>query len=107
MVIYLSTTSSPPDTSVIQFGDKIFHTLGYFCLYFWFGQIYQTQHNWRPVVALIILGVTLEFVQNLSGYRTLEIADMLANTTGVLLGWVLATFVYHQLFEHIEAVLKK
>ena len=101
-VIYLSTTPSPPDTSAVEFGDKIGHTLGYFCLFFWFGQIYLKSHYWRPAIALISLGIILEIVQGSLGYRSFEYADMLANTSGVLLGWACSQFIYSQLFLHIE-----
>jgi hypothetical protein len=36
------------------------------------------------------MGISLEFLQGLSGYRTFEYSDILANTTGVLFGWLLA-----------------
>ena len=106
-VVYLSTTPSPPDTSGVEFGDKIVHTLGYFCLFYWFGQIYQKSSFWQPAIALIFLGVALEFVQNHLGYRTLEVADMLANTSGVLLGWMVARFIYDHIFVHVEAILNR
>jgi len=101
-VIYLSTTSSPPDTSEIAFGDKIFHTLGYFCLFYWFGQIYKHQYFYRPAAALIAMGIILEFVQYQLGYRTLEIADMVANTSGVLIGWLVARYIYSGWFIFFE-----
>ena len=34
----------------------------------------------------IVLGVTLEFAQGTTGYRTFDILDMVANACGVLLG---------------------
>jgi VanZ family protein len=39
---------------------------------------------------LIVMGVTMEFLQDMTGYRSFEYADMLANATGVGLGWVWA-----------------
>jgi len=32
----------------------------------------------------------LEFAQGLTDYRVFEVADMVANATGVLLGWIIA-----------------
>lgn len=104
LVIYLSTTPSPPDTSGIQYGDKIFHNLGYFGLFYWFGQIYRSQYYWRPALGLICMGIALEFVQYNLGYRSLEFADMVANTSGVLLGWIVARYVYSDLFVHAERI---
>jgi len=36
------------------------------------------------------MGVALEFAQSFTGYRFLAADDMLANATGVLLGWLLS-----------------
>ncbi len=107
MVVYLSTTSSPPDTSGIQFGDKIFHMLGYFCLFYWFGQIYRKDYYWQPASGLIVMGVALEFVQYNLGYRHLEFADMVANTSGVFLGWFVTRFVYADWLEMIEKKIRR
>ena len=32
----------------------------------------------------------LEFAQGLTGYRSFEVIDMVANTLGVLIGWTIA-----------------
>jgi glycopeptide antibiotics resistance protein len=39
--------------------------------------------------AFILMGVALEFAQGATAYRSFEVADMLANTAGVILGWAL------------------
>jgi hypothetical protein len=41
-------------------------------------------------MAFVMLGVTLEYLQRLSGYRTFEYADMGANAAGVLCALLLA-----------------
>jgi len=41
-------------------------------------------------IGLIVLGFSLELMQGLIGYRTMEYWDMLANVTGVLIGWLLS-----------------
>lgn len=93
-VAVLCLIPNPPDTSGVSFGDKIMHMLGYFCLFLWFSQVYDRKAHYRPVIGLILLGVAIEFAQGLTSYRAFEIADMLANTGGVLLGWLVAgTFV--------------
>ncbi len=93
-VTVLCLIPNPPDTSGVSFGDKIVHTLGYFCLFLWFSQIYERKAHYRPVIGLILLGVAIEFAQGLTSYRAFEIADMVANTSGVFLGWLVAgTFI--------------
>jgi VanZ family protein len=41
------------------------------------------------IAALVGLGVGLEFVQGWTGYRSFDVMDMLADSVGVLLGWML------------------
>jgi VanZ family protein len=39
--------------------------------------------------ALVTIGIVLELVQGLSAARSAELLDVLANTAGVLCGWLL------------------
>jgi len=36
----------------------------------------------------ILMGIALEFLQGMTGYRTFDVFDMIANTIGVALGWI-------------------
>jgi VanZ family protein len=88
LVVYLSLTSNPVDTGLsFPYEDKVFHALAYFVLMAWFAQIYHhsLQRNLIAVM-LVMLGVTLEYLQSFDPNRYYEYADMLANTTGVVLG---------------------
>ena len=87
MVIYLSVTSNPPDPGIkIPFFDKIGHTLAYFSLMVWFAQIYH-QKKQRLIYALVfvVMGAAMEYVQSFDPARMAEFADMVANTSGVLI----------------------
>ena len=57
---------------------------------FLFCQIY-VQRNARIAYALafVAMGIGLEFLQGMTGYRSFDVMDMLANTIGVALGWIL------------------
>lgn len=83
---WLSLTPSPPDPGIV-YGDKIGHFLAYGALMFWFGLLYRDP---KPRIAYGVLwigmGVALEFAQGAAGYRAYELADMAANTLGVLAG---------------------
>jgi VanZ family protein len=83
--------SSPPmqALSALHVNDKLEHLAAYAALAFW-----PTLHERRRVVAAIALsmigmGVMLEFGQKLVAGRYFEIADMVANAFGVLVGIVL------------------
>jgi VanZ family protein len=89
-VVYLSLTPQPLEIPV-QEGDKIGHTLAYAVLMLWFSQLYSPPRKRLQVgCALIALAVGLEFAQRYTGYRTFEIADMVAGGAGVMIGWCVA-----------------
>ena len=77
----------PPTIDVDQ-GDKLGHFAAYGLLLFVFCQIYD-QSRTRLVYAagFIAMGVALEYLQRMTGYRTFDVLDMLANAVGVALGW--------------------
>lgn len=87
LVVFLSLTnlSQMPTTTL---GDKVDHLLAYGVLMGWFGQLFI---GWRSrfivAAALVALGVAMEFLQGLTGYRYFEWLDACANVLGVLLGF--------------------
>lgn len=86
-IVVLSLAPPPPDLDVPH-GDKLGHIAAYSLLSFWFCWLYP---SWRSRLAYaagwIAMGVALEFAQGATGYRSFELADMAANSLGVLLGW--------------------
>jgi VanZ family protein len=86
-IVFLSLTPKPPDPG-FEHGDKLGHLLAYGLLMFWFCFLYRTRYTRLAYgIGWIALGVALEFAQGATGYRSFEIADMAANSLGVLLGW--------------------
>ena len=107
LVVYLSLASLSP-SKVLAFpeSDKIMHFSAYTAMMFWFGQIYRK----RPALlfvalGLITLGVLLEILQGLSGYRTFEYLDMAANTLGVIFGLFITQTRLGCLFQSFEVLL--
>jgi len=106
-VLYLSLTSNPVKIDLdIDYLDKIFHVLAYFALMFWFAQIYHDKY-WRSAyaVALVLMGAGLEYLQSFDPERYYELADMVANTTGVVLGLLLALTSAKNILLYIESRL--
>jgi len=86
-----SLMSLPQPLKAVMLQDKVLHTLAYACLMGWFAQIYR--HDLTRLVlvlALIAMGIFIEFVQGRTGYRHFDVLDMVANTSGVVLAWALA-----------------
>ncbi|OGS80800.1 MAG: hypothetical protein A2061_08125 [Gallionellales bacterium GWA2_59_43] len=90
-VLYLSLTPSPPEPLRFWSVDKLEHALAYCLLMLWFCQVYVRRlQRLFAAVLLIALGIIVELLQEMTGYRYFEYADMLANATGVMLGWAWA-----------------
>lgn len=89
-IIALSLTPSPPHLNVEQ-GDKLGHFAAYGLVTLWFAQPYTAlrQRIWLAL-GMVALGIALEYAQRATGYRSFEIADMIADTLGVAIGWLLA-----------------
>ena len=104
-VVYSSLTSSPV-TVDFKFSDKFLHIVGYFALMAWFIQIYHKKKS-RIILTIIFvaMGIGLEFLQDFGGIRYFEVADMVANTAGVLLAWSLAVTPLQNILYGIESLL--
>jgi len=90
LVIYLSLTPAPIQVPM-ELGDKYEHVLAYAALMFWFANLYErTARRVALAIGFVAMGITLEFVQRWSGYRSFEIADMAAGAAGVAAGWIIA-----------------
>jgi VanZ family protein len=104
LVVYLSLTPHPPELLTFDNSDKLEHVLAYATLSFWFCHIYVTAWSRAVViVALAALGVGLEYVQGWMGYRTFDVLDMLADSVGVLLGWLLVLTPLGRLLAYFES----
>ena len=70
--------------------DKLMHLAGYATLMFWWAQLYLgMSERVRVGAALILLGIVIEWLQGLTPTRDPDAWDVLANTTGILLGgWI-------------------
>jgi VanZ family protein len=84
LVICASLIPNPPQLTSMQGADKLEHAAAYFTVAFWFGQIYAKNRVRCAIwLALVALGVGIEYLQRMTGYRTFDYADMAANTVGV------------------------
>jgi hypothetical protein len=91
LVITLSLISPPSDLPGFPGVDKLAHLAAYGVLALWFGFIYLPGPRYvRLSLGLILMGGTLEVIQGISGHRSMDYYDMLANASGVATGWLLA-----------------
>jgi VanZ family protein len=83
--------------------DKSHHFIAYGTLMYWFAQI--TAPRWRTATLAILFGISMEILQPIVANRFFEWLDILANTTGVALGWFLAITPLGALVEKLDAAL--
>ena len=101
-VVYLSV-SNLSNAPAVPGGDKLAHLAAYGTLMFWFAQIIDAAAaRVLTAAALIALGVTMELVQAALPYRSFELQDMIANTAGVLLGWLASPPRTPNMLVHLE-----
>ncbi len=107
LVVFLSLTSNPVDTGLnFPYEDKVYHAFAYFTLMFWFSQIYHDKFQRNMIaVVFILMGFTLEYLQSFDPKRFAELGDMVANTTGVALGFFMALSNAKNILLKIEKVL--
>ena len=92
-IVWLSLTPRPPQIDVDQ-GDKLGHLLAYGGLMYWFALLYvATRIRALYAAGFIAMGIAIELVQGWTGYRSFEVADMVADALGVFAGWALAHLI--------------
>lgn len=83
----LSLMPAPPQ---IPGGDKWHHFAAYAGCTAWWCMTLTTWRQRRIAMAtLVVMGAAIEILQGLSGFRHFELADIAANTLGVLSGGAL------------------
>ena len=84
--------------------DKLIHFLLYLVPMAWFGQLRLRRH-WLAL-GFILLGFLLELIQGQTRYRTFEWLDVVANSTGVIVAWLLVTTPMGQVLRRLDQWLQ-
>ncbi|MFM9971199.1 MAG: VanZ family protein [Burkholderiales bacterium] len=87
----LTLSLIPIEADLGKNSDKLGHFLAYGSLMFWFGMLYiDLPARLRIAIGFCAMGIGIEFLQGMTSYRSFEMADMLANSVGVAIGWGIA-----------------
>lgn len=86
LITYLSLMPVPPAPFTFNGVDKLEHSVAYLALALCFCQTHAHPLRWMGF--LVAWGIGIEYVQGWTGYRYFDVWDMVANGTGVLLGWM-------------------
>lgn len=102
LIVYMSLVPTPvipmPGNT-----DKLYHGSAYAVLMGWWLQLFR--HRLTHVLlalAFIAVGVGIEYLQSFQPLRYFDVADMLANTTGVLISWALGWTAFDRLLYRFE-----
>lgn len=94
-----------PSLPTIGVSDKIEHAGAYFLLMVWFAGIYHRKYQGAIAVGLVGLGVALDVLQLMTRTRQFDVADIVANSVGILLGLVLSLSVLGGWCQRLERLV--
>ena len=102
-IVYFSLAPQVPEIG-IEDGDKLEHLLAYASLMAWWSQLYvYSPSRLKLGLACLALGAAMELAQGLTPARSPDLLDLLANTAGILLGWLAAPPRLPSLYERLAA----
>lgn len=110
LVIGIAIGSLMPKMPRLPFDDEnwVMHAFSYGSVMALLARIHiASRGRFALCVALCLTGVTVEYLQRLTGYRSFDPADMVANSIGVMLGWLLSPPRVPSGLPAIEAMLFK
>lgn len=88
VLILLCLLPSPPQPQVVYI-DKFEHVLAFAALGAWFAAILP-RHRLLVFIGLAVLGAVIEWLQSMTGYRTGDWLDLVADMVGIGGGMALA-----------------
>jgi VanZ family protein len=107
-VLYLSLAPLSVPAQLPTHFDKVEHAVAYVFLAVWFTGLVVRPHYWRVVAALIVFGLTIEFLQAAMPFgRQGDPRDVLANVAGIGMGIALARWVTGGWALRVEAWLNR
>lgn len=87
-VVAMCLIPTPPSPPVVTW-DKSQHLLTWGVLAWWFLQAWEGRHPIGRCLQLLAISAMVELLQGLTGYRSPDWLDLLANTLGVASGLIL------------------
>jgi len=86
----VSALSSPVLPVPLTINDKLLHFVAFLGFMIWFGGVFQPRYALLVVLGLCAYGLLIEVLQSLTVARQAEGLDLVADISGVLLGWLLS-----------------
>ncbi len=83
-IIYLCLRPSSGALPLFENIDKLYHFSAHFFLTWWLAGIFSNRT--KIVLYSVLLGTVIEYLQKMSGYRSAEFSDAIANLAGAVFG---------------------
>ncbi len=94
------------DLPATGMSDKVEHLTAYTLLSLWFAGVYPRTRYWVIALGLLVLGIFIEFGQYvMHAGRQADVRDVLANSTGIIVGLTLAWLGLGQWTQRIESLV--
>jgi VanZ family protein len=91
MILVLDLTLLPAaGRQSMWLNDKWAHFLTFFILMAWFSGVFRARAAPWVALGLLGFGIMIEIIQSRLPYRSAELADVISNAGGIVLGWGLA-----------------
>jgi len=103
-LIVAAVALGPPPTGLMAEHDKILHASAFWALMLLGAAAFPRCGAIAPVIGLLLGGVGIELAQALPIiHRDADIADVLADACGIVLGWtsVMAIYLFWRLFRSL------
>ncbi len=91
----------------IAYSDKVAHALVFMLLMIWFSGLMPARYYPRLFLALLAYGALIEFLQQFTPYRSLELLDLGADMLGLFLGWALAVLGLNTWPRRLEKLVRR
>ena len=104
-IVFLSLMPDPQKVTPFSASDKLMHTLAYGVSMIWFGLCFKRDKLFPIAAGLVFMGIALEVLQGLTGYRTMSLYDIFANCAGVVIGFLFSLSPFSKSLYFIEQKL--
>ena len=107
IVLYACLIPSEPGGVNIPHLDKLLHFSVYLISAFYFLQLTKNKFKFKILISLLLYGIMIEFLQDTISNRTRELADVIANSFGLITGYYFSKKIKFNLFENLNRVIFK
>jgi VanZ family protein len=82
--------------------DKLLHAGSYFILMVWFSGLYRRERHLAIALLLLAFSFALDVAQSATPSRVFELGDVAANAGGILIGLLLARWIFAGWCQRVE-----